>query len=185
MEQDNPRSTPVVYILMAQSPDKLTADIPGNLFMVCELTAGGLERVIVGLVIIGPVSFGESRLNFCALARIKRSSRTRKAYFQIIIGSGNRIRQFHEIAGYICTPDTGPVAPEVLCFFPINCIVITEFYITKLKRRIPGVDYFEFGRNSVGRGACAAVKGLIAKPPAGMGTPLSTTFTVRTAFFLR
>ncbi|MNC42826.1 hypothetical protein D3C75_916550 [compost metagenome] len=84
-------------------------------------------------------------MNFCALAGIKRSSRARKANLQNIIGSGNRSRQLNEIGGYIRTPDTGPVAPEILCFFPVNRIVIPELDITKLNRRSSGVDDFEFG----------------------------------------
>ncbi|MMZ64746.1 hypothetical protein D1872_270980 [compost metagenome] len=82
--------------------------------MVFELAAGGLKRVIVSLVVIGPVGFGEPGLNFCALAGIKRSRRARKANLHSIIGSGNRSRQFYEMAGDIRIPYTGPVAPETL-----------------------------------------------------------------------
>lgn len=49
------KDTFFIKSLRLNPPHKLTIHIPGDLFIIYELTAGCLERIIISLVVIGPV----------------------------------------------------------------------------------------------------------------------------------
>lgn len=138
--------------LRLKPPLQGSADVSGNFERLGIRRGRGVKGIVVALAVVGPIVFGNANLQVDALPRRQRAGRLFEADFRIMIGSGNRLRQFNEAAGHVRAADLGPIAEEILPLFPVDRIVITQSHILERKRLRPGVGQLDTRIQRIGRG---------------------------------